>query len=72
MDGYEVNLYWSEADACYVAQIMEFAGCAVDGPTPEIALANLREFTEVWKSGVRANGFPIPEPRHAPNQMLAV
>ena len=71
MDGYEVKVYWSENDECYVAQIVEFVGCVVDGPTPEIALANLRQFAEVWKAGVRENGFPIPKPRHAPRQMIS-
>ena len=31
MDGYEVKVYYSEEDGCYVAQIVEFIGCAADG-----------------------------------------
>ncbi len=29
MDGYEVKVYYSPDDDCYVAQIVEFIGCAV-------------------------------------------
>lgn len=43
MDGYEVKVYYSADDECYVAQVVEFIGCAVDGPTPEIALARLHD-----------------------------
>ncbi len=66
MDGYEVKLYYSPEDECYVAQIMEFIGCAVDGPTPEEALANLHAAKADWIKIVTENGYPIPPPRCAP------
>lgn len=65
MDGYEVKVYYSPDDDCYVAQIVEFIGCAVDGPTPEAALANLRLAKADWIRAVLENGYPIPPPRHA-------
>jgi predicted RNase H-like HicB family nuclease len=64
MDGYEVRVSYSSNDDCYVAELVEFVGCAVDGPTPEAALANLREAKEAWIKDVSASGFPIPMPRH--------
>src|SRR5258706_11760958 len=65
MDGYEVKLYLSEDDGCYVAQIVEFIGCAADGPSPEEALADLREVKRAWIEDVRSMGHPVPLPRHA-------
>ena len=65
MDGYEVSVNYSDVDQCYVAQIVEFAGCAVDGATPDEALANLREAKEAWVHDVSAAGQCVPPPRHA-------
>lgn len=64
MDGYEVKVCYSPNDECYVARIVEFTGCVVDGPTPEIALENLRQAKDEWIRIVRNNGFPIPLPRY--------
>jgi|GEM_PF-966845 len=64
MDGYEVKVYYSPNDECYVAQIVEFVGCAVDGPTPEVALARLHEAKTDWIRIVRENGHPVPPPRY--------
>ena len=62
-DGYEVKVYYSPNDGCYVAQIVEFIGCAVDGPTPEIALARLHEAKADWIRIVQEKGQPLPAPR---------
>ena len=52
-------------DECYVAEIVEFTGCAADGGTPEEALRALRELKAVWMQAVTANGYAVPAPRHA-------
>jgi len=65
MDGYEVKVYYSPNDECYVAEIVEFIGCAADGATPEEALANLRELKAVWMRAVVENGYAGPPPRRA-------
>ena len=31
---YEVIIYWSEADAAFIAEMPELPGCQADGPTP--------------------------------------
>ncbi len=62
MDGYEVKVYYSPNDDCYVAQIVEFVGWAADGQTPEEALTNLRAVKDIWIKTVRANGYPVPHP----------
>lgn len=68
MDGYEVKVSYSPSDECYVAQIVEFTGCAVDGPTPEIALARLHEAKEDWIRIVREKGGQLPAPRYGQRQ----
>lgn len=64
MDGYEVKISYSPSDGCYVAQIVEFTGCAVDGPTPEIALARLHDAKVDWVRIVQEKGQPLPVPRY--------
>ncbi len=64
MDGYEVKVYYSADDECYVAQIVELTGCAVDGPTPEIALTRLHEAKADWVRIVQEKGQPLPVPRY--------
>ncbi len=63
MDGYEFKMYYSPNDGCHVAQIVEFIGCAVDGPTPEIALARLHEAKEEWVRIMSEKRLPLPAPR---------
>jgi predicted RNase H-like HicB family nuclease len=64
MDGYEVKVYYSPNDECYVAQVVEFVGCAVDGPTPEIALERLREAKADWIRILKEKGSSVPAPRY--------
>ena len=63
MDGYEAKVHYSPDDEGYVAQIVEFVGCAVDGPTPEVALARLHEAKTDWVRIVRGSGRQVPLPR---------
>ncbi len=73
MDGYEVKVYYSAADECYVAEIVEFIGCAVDGPTPEIALARLHDAKEEWMQIMREKGELLPAPRYgAPQRKMTM
>lgn len=65
MDRYKVRLPYRPDDGCCVVQTVEFVGCAVDGPTPEIALARLRDAKAEWINSVQANGHSVPIPRSA-------
>lgn len=67
MDDYEVKVYYSPNDECYVAQIVD-TGCAVDGPTPKIALERLHEAKNEWIRMVRENGGHLPAPRSGQKQ----
>lgn len=39
---YEVIIYWSEDDSCFVAEVPELAGCMSNGPTPHDTLTNVQ------------------------------
>lgn len=63
MIGYEVVIYWSEADHAFIAEAPELPGCAADGVTHREALANLEVVIEEWIETARELGRVIPEPK---------
>jgi predicted RNase H-like HicB family nuclease len=63
MDRYEIILYWSSADAAFVAEVPELAGCMAHGDSQESALANVKEAMQLWLETAKEFGDPIPEPK---------
>jgi predicted RNase H-like HicB family nuclease len=63
MDRYEIILYWSAADASFVAEVPELPGCMAHGDSQESALANVKEAMQLWLETAKEFGDPIPEPR---------
>ena len=60
---YELIIYWSRADECFVVEVPELAGCMADGATYQDAVANAQLVIEQWLETARELGRPIPEPR---------
>lgn len=46
----------------YLAEVLELAGCATAGETPEEALRNLDEAMAAWFEAALKRGMAIPEP----------
>jgi predicted RNase H-like HicB family nuclease len=63
---YHINIFWSEEDQAYVADIPDLEGCSALGATPEDALAELRAAKEAWLEAAMALGRPIPPPTYRP------
>lgn len=62
---YHVNIFWSEEDDCYVADIPDLH-CSAFGDTAAEALAELEIAKELWLEVAREDGMEIPEPRYRP------
>lgn len=60
---YEVILYWSKADATYIAEVPELPGCVADGVTYQDALAAIEVVIREWIEAAHRLGRPIPLPR---------
>ena len=60
---YELIIYWSKADGCFIAEVPELPGCMADGATYEKAVANAQVVIQEWIDTARSLGRPIPEPR---------
>ena len=66
MSDYHINLFYSDEDSAYVADIPDLEACSALGSTPEQALAEVERAKEAWLAAARDAGRPIPEPRYRP------
>ena len=66
MKDYHINIFWSEEDGCYVADIPDLFACSAFGDTPEQALAEVERAKVNWLAAAREAGKQIPEPRYRP------
>jgi predicted RNase H-like HicB family nuclease len=66
MKDYHVNIFWSEEDGAYVADIPDLVSCSALGATPREALEQLEIAREAWLQAAREQGKPIPPPTYRP------
>ncbi len=66
MNRYHINLVWSDADECWVADVPDLKSCSAFGDTPTDALGEVQKAVEAWLEVAREDGLPIPEPRYRP------
>jgi predicted RNase H-like HicB family nuclease len=59
---YEINLYWSEEDQLFIAEVPDLPGCAADGETYQEALQNIEIIMQEWIETAQELGRKIPEP----------
>ncbi len=60
MKDYPINIFWSEPDASYVADIPDLFPCTGFGATPERALAEVMLAREAWLETAKENGLAFP------------
>ena len=66
MKDYHVNIFYSEEDEGYIADIPDLEACSAFGATPAEALAEVELAKAAWLQTARAESKPIPEPRYRP------
>lgn len=66
MRDYFINIFYSEEDGGYIADIPDLEFCSAFGNSPEEALAQLEIAKRLWIESAREEGKPIPEPRYRP------
>ncbi|MDP9403472.1 MAG: type II toxin-antitoxin system HicB family antitoxin [Actinomycetota bacterium] len=66
MSDYHINLFYSDEDGGYIADIPDLEACSAFGATPEEALAEVERAKEAWLAGAAEAGKPIPKPRYRP------
>ena len=66
MKDYHINVFYSEEDGCYVADIPDLVFCSACGETPEKALEEVLQAKLAWLRAARQKRKPIPKPRYRP------
>lgn len=59
---YELVIYWSDEDQCFVAEVPELPGCMADGMSYQEAVSNVESIIEEWIDTANALGRQIPVP----------
>ena len=60
---YEIIIYWSHEDNCFIAEVPELPGCMADGETVIGALENVQTVMDEWIETAKLLGRDIPEPK---------
>jgi predicted RNase H-like HicB family nuclease len=63
---YHINIFFSEEDGCYVADIPDLQYCSAFGDTAEEALREVEIAKAAWLETAREKGRPVPERRYKP------
>ena len=66
MKDYHINIFYSEADEGYIADIPDLVSCSAFGKTPDEALAQVKITKKTWLQAAKKEGKPIPRPRYKP------
>jgi predicted RNase H-like HicB family nuclease len=63
---HHINVFYSEEDGGYIADIPDLETCSAFGRTPEEALTEVLRAKEAWLAAATEEGRPIPPPRYRP------
>jgi predicted RNase H-like HicB family nuclease len=61
---YHINVFWSDDDQCWIADVPDLRPCSAHGETPEEAVEEVQVAIEMWLDWAREKGVPIPEARY--------
>jgi predicted RNase H-like HicB family nuclease len=67
---YHINIFWSDEDGGYIADIPDLEACSAFGASPAEALQEVEKAKAAWLDAARAEGKPIPAPRYRPAKPL--
>ncbi len=66
MSDYHINVFYSEDDGGYIADIPDLKHCSAFGSTPQEALTEVLKAKEAWLETAQRRGKPIPGPSYHP------
>jgi predicted RNase H-like HicB family nuclease len=66
MSDYHINIFFSDEDGGYIADIPDLDACSAFGKTAEEALAEVEKAKKAWIAAARDAGKQIPAPRYRP------
>jgi len=66
MKDYHINIFFSEEDGGYIADIPDLKACSAFGETTEEALKEVEIAKAAWLEAAQQANKPIPVPRYRP------
>lgn len=66
MKHYHINIFFSEADGGYIADIPDLEACSAFGKTPAEALKQVQIAKQLWLQAAKSEHKRIPQPRYRP------
>ena len=66
MKDQHINIFYSEEDGGYIADIPDLEACSAFGSTPDEALKQVELAKIAWLEAARAEGKSIPQPKYRP------
>jgi len=66
MKHYHINIFYSQEDEGYIADIPDLKYCSAFGLTEEEALHEVLKAKEAWLEAAKLEGKAIPEPKYRP------
>jgi len=66
MTDYHINIFHSDEDGGYIADVPDLEARSAFGNSAEEALTEVERAKAAWISATRDAGKPVPEPRYRP------
>jgi len=66
MKDYHINVFYSDEDKCYIADIPDLRYCSAHGATPQKALEEVLIAQKLWLEEAKESGIKIPPPKYKP------
>jgi predicted RNase H-like HicB family nuclease len=66
MQDYHINIFYSDDDDGYIADIPDLEACSAFGNTPDEALHEVQKAKKLWIEAAHSEGKPIPPPKYRP------
>ena len=63
---YHINVFYSQDDEGFIADIPDLKYCSAFGDTPEEAVAEVMIAQKLWLEVAQEDGKEIPEPKYRP------
>jgi predicted RNase H-like HicB family nuclease len=62
MQSYPIDVFWSDEDNIWIANVPDLALCTGHGSTPQEAVKEVGGAVEAWLEAANAEGLAIPAP----------
>lgn len=66
MKDYHINIFYSDEDGGYIADIPDLSGCSAFGASAEEALHEVEKARKAWLAVSKKHGKKAPKPHYRP------